>query len=109
MAPAPAASARATSAADADRDRDTKSWTQTGGRPAAGPAVAAHTSSTRVFESDDKHITVPSAAAARAVASSPASHASLWNAVGATRMGIETGAPRTVVERSRSDTSTRTR
>ena len=39
---------------------------------------------------------VPARAAARAVASSPSAWASRWNAVGATRIGIDDGVPSSV-------------
>jgi hypothetical protein len=45
----------------------------------------------------DRHITVPAAAAARAVAASPSGWHMRWKAVGATSSGIDTGVPRTVV------------
>ena len=57
----------------------------------------------------ERHISVPAAAAARAIAGSPSGWASLWNAVGATRSGIETGVPSTVVSVVTSETSTSTR
>src|SRR5436190_2074204 len=44
-------------------------------------------------------ITVPAAAAARAVAGSPSGWAIFWNAVGDTSNGIDTGVPSTVVSR----------
>ena len=54
-------------------------------------------------------MTVPAAAAARAIPGSPSGCASLWIAVGATSSGIETGVPSTVVAVETSATSTRTR
>jgi hypothetical protein len=45
----------------------------------------------------ERVITVPTAAAARAVAASPSSWHILWIAVGATSNGIETSVPSTVV------------
>ena len=44
-------------------------------------------------------MSVPAAAAPRAIATSPSSCAICWNAIGATRAGIETGVPSTVVSR----------
>jgi len=52
-------------------------------------------------------ITVPIAAAARAVAHSPSGCASRWNAVGATSTGIDTGVPNAVVASAHDPTSTR--
>ena len=54
-------------------------------------------------------MTVPAAAAARAMPGSPSAWASFWIAVGATSSGIETGVPSTVVAALTSETSTRTR
>ena len=54
-------------------------------------------------------MSVPAAAAARAIPGSPSGCASLWIAVGATRSGIETGVPSTVVAVVTSETSTSTR
>ncbi len=47
----------------------------------------------------------PSAAAARAVASSPSSWTIFWTPIGASISGAGIGVPSTVVERSRSATS----
>ncbi len=62
-----------------------------------------------VVERVERIITVPAAPAARAVARSPSGVARRWNAVGATRIGIATGWPSTVVAISRRETSTITR
>ena len=45
-------------------------------------------------------MTVPAAAAARAIATSPSGSTSRWKATGATSSGIETSAPSTVVARA---------
>ena len=52
---------------------------------------------------------VPTAAAARAIATSPSGSTSRCNATGATRKGIETSVPRTVVDALTEPTSTSTR
>ncbi len=57
----------------------------------------------------ERHITVPAAAAARAIPGSPSGCASFWIAVGATRSGIDTSAPSTVVAAETDATSTSTR
>jgi hypothetical protein len=54
-------------------------------------------------------MSVPAAAAPRAIATSPSSWAICWNAIGATSAGIETFVPSTVVSVDTSDTSTSTR
>ncbi len=54
-------------------------------------------------------MTVPAAAAARAIPASPSSCASFWIAVGATSSGIETLVPSTVVAALTVETSTSTR
>ena len=51
-------------------------------------------------------MTVPTPAAARAIASSPSGCTVRWNAVGATNSGIELSVPRTVVAVVTSETST---
>ena len=67
--------------------------------------AAAATSSTEVVAAIDTTYTVPAVAAARAVASSPASVKKRCIAVGATRIGVATGVPSTVVDRSTVETS----
>jgi hypothetical protein len=57
----------------------------------------------------ERHISVPAAAAPRAIATSPSSCAICWNAIGATSTGIDTGDPRTVVSVVTEETSTSTR
>ena len=57
----------------------------------------------------ERHMSVPAAAAPRAIATSPSSCAICWNAIGATSAGIETGVPSTVVSVETDETSTRTR
>ena len=57
----------------------------------------------------ERHMIVPAAATARAMAGSPSGSASRWNAVGATSTGKATSVPRTVVAAETSPTSTRTR
>ena len=57
----------------------------------------------------ERHITVPAPAAARAIPASPSGCASRWKATGATRIGIATGSPSTVVLVVTSETSTSTR
>jgi hypothetical protein len=54
-------------------------------------------------------MSVPAAAAARAVPASPSGWAMRWKATGATRSGIETRVPSTVVSVDTSVTSQRTR
>ena len=51
-------------------------------------------------------MTVPAAAAPRAIASSPSGCAIRWKAVGATSSGIETSVPSTLVAVVTSETST---
>ena len=53
-------------------------------------------------------MSVPASPAPRAIATSPSSWAICWKAMGATRAGIETGVPSTVVSVETDDTSTRT-
>ena len=54
-------------------------------------------------------MTVPAAAAARAIAGSPSGWAIRWNATGATSSGIDTSVPSTVVAVVASLTSTSAR
>ncbi len=54
-------------------------------------------------------MSVPAAAAPRAIATSPSSCAICWKAIGATSAGIDTGVPSTVVSVETFETSTRTR
>ena len=57
----------------------------------------------------ETHMSVPAAAAPRAIATSPSSCAICWKAIGATSAGIDTGVPSTVVSVETVETSTRTR
>ena len=57
----------------------------------------------------DSTITVPAAAAARAIPGSPSGWAIRWNATGATSSGIDTSLPSTVVTVVASLTSTSAR
>ena len=57
----------------------------------------------------DRHIAVPTAAAARAIATSPSGCATRWNATGATISGIDSDSPSTVVWVVQPATSTSTR
>ena len=54
-------------------------------------------------------MSVPAAAAPRAIATSPSSCAICWKAIGATSAGIATGVPSTVVSVETLETSTSTR
>ena len=83
------------------KDVDLEPARGTRGGAAISPGVAVATVET--------HMSVPAAAAPRAVASSPSSCAICWNAIGATRTGIDTGVPSTVVSVVTDETSTRTR
>ena len=74
--------------------------TSRAGTSARRPAAAAATSSIVAVASVDKHITVPAAAAPRAIASSPSGCAIRWKAVGATSTGSDTSVPSTVVAAS---------
>ncbi len=100
----PAASARFTSSAVRSRSRWTYSWNQR--RP---PEAASATSSMVREDRVDRTSTDPTAAEARAVATSPSGSARPCSAVGATRTGSDTTCPSTVVAFERDETSTSTR
>ncbi len=71
----------------------------------APSGAARATSSTECVAAIDTTYTVPDSAAARAVANSPSTVKKRCIAVGATRMGVATRVPSTVVDRSTDDTS----
>ena len=75
-------------------------------RPPPQPAVTSVGPQVAIV---DRHITVPAASAARAIATSPSGWASFWKATGATSTGCFSSAPSSSIRVLTSDTSTSTR
>src|SRR5436190_795916 len=104
-APNPCSTASSISPSVTARSLNTYTWNQR--VPPAAQASA--TSRGERVAADERHMIVPAAAAARAVAASPSGCAIRWNASGAIRIGSDTSVPSTVVAVEIDETSTSTR